>query len=602
MADDKTALDVLGESHIPSDLLVPTLGSKYGLDGYEDMQYNAGVLEGVLDPDLLPGPALPDGITGVTIRGAAEMMDVGDVLKEEPLADLHWLADATQDPERLPVSPVDQSIPELEEAWGTDRRTDGIKVYSSDLNRSRYEASLTDDTPSSGKASVRDLLRVVSHAMRRSAAGHSVEAIVEEAVTHMGYEAPRIAKAVEMLRDEHGLAGKVFIRASAYPNYGAGKWRDHLRKHASGAKYVLVSEDDLRGATWIQNGRCAITGKKAVSEIPWGEAFSHYAPRLEAMGRKASSEDDPKSALRTAFLSHPGDSNKRTASAQMGLTFMGSEMGSGSVYLPEQTISEGSLPTSFSPVTDDAQHFLSGEEKMVAAGSREHDGNYQGSVFREAPVSNASVKLPDHEARMAKAATEGGVSVPEIRGMLRWASQQMSEGFAGKDLNDLIQYRFTDKILRASSGLLSDLRETHEGLAGFLYVDAAAYVSPTGISGCEEGGRKHRANQLRAVSSVGRCVGCTSSRMMEDGTRKCAVYSKVLLDRGDLPPEIAQVKNANIESADMSDEEVTASLFASSYDPAEFGLHNANLESVAVEPAPNLERLGEIVLGGLRWE
>jgi len=130
----------------------------------------------------------------------------------------------------------------------------------------------------------------------------------------------------------------------------------------------------------------------------------------------------------------------------------------------------------------------------------------------------------------------------------------------------------------------------------------AAYVSPTGISGCEEGGRKHRANQLRAVSSVDRCVGCISIRMMEDGTRRCSVYSKVLLDRGDLPPEIIQVKNANIESANMSDEEVTASLFASSYDPAEFGLHNANLEGVAVEPAPNLERLGEIVLGGLRWE
>lgn len=600
MADDKTAMDVLGESHIPSDLLVPTLGSNYGMTGYEDMNYNAGVLEGVLDPSLLPGPALPDGVTGVSIKGAAEMMDVGDVLKEEPLADLHWLADAEQDPERLPQSPVDQGIPELEEAWGVNWRTDGVKVYASDLDRARYEESLVAETKTR-KANSRDLVRVVSHAMRRSAAGHSLKEIIEEAVTSMGYEADRIASALKIVKSEHGLAGNVFVRASAYPNYGSGKWRDHIRKNASEARYVLVDENLLGSATWIQDGRCTITGKKAVAQVPWKDAFDHYAPRLAATGRTASTEAPPREALRVAFLSHRPKKG-RTASVHTDLSFMGSGMGVGSVYLPEQAAAPSALPTSYSPVTDDASHFLSGEDKIAGTPFPEHDGNYQGSVFREAPVSNASVELGEWDARMAKAASVGNVSVPEIRGMLRWASQQMSEGFAGKELDTLLQYRFTDKLLRAASGLVSDLRGQHEGLSGFLYVDAEAYASPTGNSGCEDGGRKHRANQVRAVSAMSRCKTCTCSRSMQDGTRKCAVYNKILLERSDLPAEIAQVKNANIEAANMSDEEATASLFASAYDPAEFNLHNANLEGVSVEPAPSVEKMGEIVLGGLRWE
>jgi hypothetical protein len=58
VSNKKSALDILGESHIPTDLLTPTLGSNYGLDGFEDMQYGMGVLEGVLNPEYTEAPGL----------------------------------------------------------------------------------------------------------------------------------------------------------------------------------------------------------------------------------------------------------------------------------------------------------------------------------------------------------------------------------------------------------------------------------------------------------------------------------------------------------------------------------------------------------------
>jgi len=107
MSDKTSKIDILGESHIPSDLLTPTLGSNYGMDGYEDMEYGRGVIEGVLDPDLNPAPALPTGLA----RGASAEMDLAPLF-EESVTDLYWLDGAQfEDPGRLPETP--QSVPEL---------------------------------------------------------------------------------------------------------------------------------------------------------------------------------------------------------------------------------------------------------------------------------------------------------------------------------------------------------------------------------------------------------------------------------------------------------------------------------------------------------
>ena len=76
MSNDKNAdLDILAEAFLPSDLLTPTLGSNYGMDGYPDMEYNMGVLDAVVNPEYHEAPALPKGIR----MTAAEEMDVQDI-------------------------------------------------------------------------------------------------------------------------------------------------------------------------------------------------------------------------------------------------------------------------------------------------------------------------------------------------------------------------------------------------------------------------------------------------------------------------------------------------------------------------------------------
>ena len=126
MGDKNAEIDVIGGSHLPADLFTQTLGSNYGLDGYPDMQYGMGVLDGVLEQDAQDAPALPSGVQ----KGAAAEMDLKEMLGDKSLADLDWLdPEQPQDPERLPDD-SHQMIPELVEAWGVNHRTDGIPEVS----------------------------------------------------------------------------------------------------------------------------------------------------------------------------------------------------------------------------------------------------------------------------------------------------------------------------------------------------------------------------------------------------------------------------------------------------------------------------------------
>ena len=67
-------------------------------------------------------------------------------------------------------------------------------------------------------------------------------------------------------------------------------------------------------------------------------------------------------------------------------------------------------------------------------------------------------------------------------------------------------------------------------------------------------------------------------------------------------PELLQIKQANIKSTEMNDAEVTASLFAPTFDPSEFGLVNASLEDVAFDSLPETEKLAKIMFDGWRIE
>jgi hypothetical protein len=343
-------LDVLGEAHLPADLVTPTDGSNFGLDGFPQLDYNSGLLDQFFDETMLaelpegehardPGKMSdeeffqdvggsiqdpdnhlvsddePDAAWFADDDGVEGGMHLGDYVKSGGIQDLSWLDLNEQDADRLPKSPTNTAIPELEEAWGTERRTDGFSLSANaqDLDELKYWESTQgggdnffsdDPAPPSFHYSSDDLSRVLRKAMRRSAASYPLKEIFREAAESLEHEAHRIAGAMTQIKEEHGLTGKVFIRASAYPGLYRGKdWSKSLKK-AKFARYVIVDKRTLEGSTFIQRGVCTITGKKAVLEVPWEAAYKMYKPHLEGAGRKVAT-GDPRLALRRAFRSTP---------------------------------------------------------------------------------------------------------------------------------------------------------------------------------------------------------------------------------------------------------------------------------------------------------
>lgn len=800
----KSSLDILGESHIPSDLLTPTLGSNYGLDGFEDMQYGMGVLEGVLDPSYTEAPALPTGVQ----LASSEELDLNDMLEDKvPLTDLTWLDPSQlQNPERLPKTPI--SIPELEEAWG--RSTDGVRVWVRDLDDANYQASLTETPVKKALLTPDHIRKVVGHAMRRSVRGHDIKTIFKEALDSVGTEAKSLLPYLMPMREEHGLAGNVFVRASAYPNWGTGKWASEVKKWASRAKYIVVSEQDIQGATWIEGGRCKYTSKLAVTEVPWQEALEHYKPLLDSTSRRVAG-GDPKKALQAAFLSLPEkkkispenlpvhiapsqrvskkeareafqnytpekkvydptasvEARKREIAEAKVCKFVSANLISqdtkdrilASGASPEDMVREAVLEaTKIKPGTytgdanavnkqrafeasisdrksansAEAQARLAAhreegwknliskwvQDKIVTASEvtpllKEH-GTYQkvsevllpkalrataqirkeqyGGTNRalaalqvledsrqerraqdlesrkqeletvaarrasEATLEHRAKKelrervakvqneisrglrgehlrnfiaktIPQKDApealrllkgslsalrgeqketrvydqtqfsRVASEKTSKSVLAGQISKAANWLRRTMSEGFAGKDLDEIVSKRLSDSLRQASESQFREIRAKYEGISGFLYVDAEAYASPAGVAGCEQGALKHRANTISSVAEMDRCSSCSMVRTLENGTRKCAVYNKVLSDFSG--EDLSEIKSKNIRAANMTDVEITTSYFSPKYDPSEFGLENNSLEGITFD-LPEDEKISDVTFGG--WD
>ena len=105
-------------------------------------------------------------------------------------------------------------------------------------------------------------------------------------------------KATGIIAADHGVSGRVFIRASAFPGLKNGKWVPELKRIARTARYVIT--DNPLIATKL--------GMEMVSEVPWRKALAHYQPLLQAVGyRVASVGNDPKKTLQLAFLTGPKD-------------------------------------------------------------------------------------------------------------------------------------------------------------------------------------------------------------------------------------------------------------------------------------------------------
>lgn len=310
MSTTRKALDMLGETHLPDDVFTNTDGLNWMMDTYPDLGGGMGVLDGQVLQEPRQPPNLPDGIVmadegyDLTDEGQFEfgsMGDIGDVTREASLQDLSWLEFAEQDPDRLPENPVDLGIPELEDAWGVDSRTDGISLTPNvDREAAAYHASLEAPV----KASRVDVGPAVRKAARRMAAGVPFVDVARETAERLGSDAHHAYDAMAKLREDTHLLGRVFVRASDYPGCANGDWTELVRKKSAGAAYV-VQKTACGGCVHAQSGACSVFKKTLVASVPWDDALHRYAPMLEASGRKVASEKEPRAALRAAFAATP---------------------------------------------------------------------------------------------------------------------------------------------------------------------------------------------------------------------------------------------------------------------------------------------------------
>lgn len=192
--------------------------------------------------------------------------------------------------------------------------------------------------------------------------------------------------------------------------------------------------------------------------------------------------------------------------------------------------------------------------------------------------------------------------ITEVSRLARWVRRLMAEGAAGAELDARIQARFASGVRTAGADTVSALRRAHEGLSGHIYVDAAAYATPNGTEGCDEGARHHRTNAVPAVLEIqSKCASCVHRKERLDGRVACSLYAKPLVkDASEVVADPAKHQRDMIRLADAPDHEHTASLFANTYNQNEFNLGvDTELDNVVVEDMPEPEAVGEYFFGGI---
>lgn len=755
MSNKKASIDwdaLLGESALPADEFTWTDGSNYGLDGYHHTQTMG---EGVKNRPSLPGTT-PGGVRDTTMATIGDIPDdlfsnggadvsfvdhdplhvvedgfnLGDMMAESAipmtaaqeaatkeaasLADLSWL-DPTQaqDPDRLPSNvkgnpPV--MGPELEEAWGVNRRTDGIRlVPNKDREAEEYYESIKSPPPAlpGVRAATEKFVPAVQRAIRQSHYGTPLNDIAQELVDSLGDSDPRLPVVMERIAADHGLAGTVFINANAFPGLKNGKWVKELKRSARSAAFV-VTDDELVAIK---------LGKVKTGSIDWAKALDFYRPRLTAAGYKLAAEGNPKEILRRAFLTGPATKEAAlghkpvdvrpadtisAADAFHQMTAAGKSEVEVIASLEERSIerkraalrkSIGTwlragkldkteamrLAQSTAPIEDIQQvlahlvqmtgkrnydasnqyipkdvhvlrrqafESLAAKEaeleaglkkkfamrlaKQVRAGLLTQDEakkilaydkpvreleriatmvvqkagelrkaklteapkrDYAGTEFKAAAQKVASMgDLSPFQQKVAAHSTATGVPASEYFALLKFATREMNEGVAGQTLTAMMDVRFTPELLKAAAPLLNELRATHEGLAGSVYVDASAYASNSGVKGCEAGALKHRANQVKTVLAMPRCGGCIHNR---EGN--CGLYNKPLINAAsDVVADVRGTQKRMLQLADASDHEVVGSYFS----PSEFNLGSQMDNLDLIDEAPT-EKLSSILFGGL---
>ena len=779
----------LGQSSMPNDDLTITTGNNYGLDGFSfDTAYNEGVEDGARLPETRGMAGLPDGLvtsddggpdyfgmtdhsddgTGIDLM-AMLSVEEGGLDKDASIIDLQWL-DPTQEPDlsRLPNNKKKLNmLPQLEEAWTANKPTTGLShIPNVDKEAAEYESSLMEERQPTKTAD--EVKSAVLRAVRRAHYGESINEIQHELGESLGEDAYRAASAMQAIRDDHGLVGKVFVRASAFPGLKNGKWVDQIKKKSGGARYVITTDQTVADKLSMQ----------MVSEVPWADALEYYAPRLTAAGYKVASKGNPKEILRRSFQVGPQQApapegykpveqrqeasmkeaqaalraerlslpmpktaeevaleNKRKAAlvriakwVQAGkltqkeairLNLSGASAeellsvasalvtatGASQIYdgtgagLPEdaqharkaamQSLDElqasvetrlkqkfsaylgrvvksglltaeergriealplpvkeleriisaaiqvakqkrqatveipdiksymGHAYTAYSPeaTTEFTRVSIAALKKRIAAQEAESSGEALQKRLQDKAAANSAAalqkRIADKEA--ASLATTGSakkysgtqftaiqqlssgaasVSELEVRALRRWARQKMAEGLVGHELDEALEAKFASPIREAGAEDLARLRSTHEGLSGFLYVDAGAYASKEGATGCIKGASEHRGNEVQHVLAMSRCENCVHA----NANGNCSQYNKRLASRDTLPvKDLAKFQKRAIKMANAASPLNDAPTF----DPDEYGLQSEGFEQMHVADETHTENLDGFEFGGM---
>lgn len=754
MSNRKASVDwdaLLGESSLPADEFTWTDGSNYGMDGYYHTQTMG---EGVANRPSLPG-ASPGGVRDTTMATIGNLpdemfsnggpdvsfvdsdplhivedgFDLREMMAESAfhmsaaeeaetkeaaaLADLSWLDPTTdQDPTRLPQNVKGNPsimIPELEQAWGIHRRTDGVSLIpNKDREAEKYYESIKSPPPAlpGVRAAAEKFVPAVQRAIRQSHYGTPLKAIAQELVDTLGDSDPRLAMVMQRLAEDHGLAGTVFVNANAFPGLRNGKWVKKLRRTAQSAAFVLTSEDVVAQKL----------GKVKAAQIHWAKALEFYAPRLTAAGYKLSLGGDPKEVLRRAFLTGPGPvqhqegfkpvdvrpadtlsatqafrqmaaagkseveviaslegraiEQKRASQRQrIGSWYRAGKLDQAEAFrlahstasfedvervlahliqMPHERSYDGTHQAPDTQVLRRrALESLASQEAELEAGLRQkfavqiarqvraglltpEEGKrilavnkpvreleriatmaiqqagqlrrtameatpsreYAGAEFRGIPQKVAAFgKLSAFQQKVIAHSETTGVPANEFFSLLKFATREMNEGMAGQNLSAMLGVRFTPELLKAAAPLLNQLRGEHEGLAGSVYVDASAYVSGSGIKGCEAGALKHRTNQVKTVLAMSQCAGCIHNQ-----ESFCGIYRKPLIaSASEVVGDVKGAQKRLLHMADASDAEVTGSYFS----PAEYNL-SSPLDNVDLVSQTPTEKLSAILFGGMQ--
>lgn len=489
-------------------------------------------------------------------------------MNKRPLVDLSWMnkpSSVVFGQRRQGEPPLD-TVDTLRSIW--QRNLPRIGPIP---NRDEYSPNLeTPKNPDFFQQSV----RLASQKMHF---GWTAKQAQEWLASQVGEE--MAAQVDPFLSGDEGLVGKVFVRASVFPE-GLARWAPELKKRCAGVKYVV--DQQVRPLTKKEAGGRLL---RVVTEVPWVEAYQEYRGMFASFVPLPIVSANPKEDLRRAFLYLERGTRTAPLSAQIrdtgsvnSLTQKPIEAGeirpdmklrrqieklaqqdildaraAGRLLVQDridpfqveaavkECLVRSAQGGTFQGPKMAAEKWVSrpvvkaptptpvvkkkATVKPTIDCTPPKPGFYEGTVFRSLPVLNPKTQIPQ-PSLSERLASQCGVRPVDIDHCLHRTRSLIAQGVSGEDLIRTIRSDHDPKVVDACQSVLTQMRQAHEGRAGIQYVWAEAHLSGNGEKGCVEGAKKLRSSIHKPPYVLGssRCEGCSRRIHMEGQPETCLVY------------------------------------------------------------------------------